>query len=105
MENPANFPSKFEEVVITVSDFHLASGGEGASDPDRTLEDFFCDQEFSDSLNHLQTKYSRATHLRLNLLGDTFNPLNIPIDGHYNLVPTEKVCLDQMRIIIQAHPR
>lgn len=83
------------DIVVTLSDLHLADGGR--------CEDFHRDEEFAALLAHVRAEHPTA-HVRLQLLGDIFDPLAVPIDGVYDPLPYEGVCVRQMERIIAAHP-
>lgn len=97
--------SSDREIIVTVSDLHLSEGEcflDGSCNP---LEDFRRDEEFSKFIDHILATYRDVTHLRLQLLGDTFDPLVVPVFGKFDALPYEGTCEEQMRRIIQGHPR
>ncbi|MEI7741818.1 MAG: hypothetical protein WCJ29_04920 [bacterium] len=85
------------DIIASVSDFHLSVGGR--------LEDFVRDDEFVSFIEYLRASNPEAHLIRLQLVGDIFDPLMVPIDGKFDPPPYEDICLKQLELIIAAHPK
>lgn len=111
------------EVSVCISDMHLGEGARikvrrrtrilGVSVGPRTdewmdvpnvLEDFHADDVFAAFVSHLGTRFVEADVLRLRLLGDIFDPLQVRIDDTCRVKPTERNHVLQMCKIIDGHP-
>lgn len=87
---------------FTVSDFHLGEGvlyDDGNLNP---LEDFHHDKDFYKLLTAINKKYERH-NVSLNLLGDTFDPRQVRLEGKLVDPPHEEVALYKIKKIIDGH--
>lgn len=93
-----------EKHIIIFNDCHLSAGRsfEGKLNPH---EDFFFDDEMSDLLEFYSTgEYGDGVAVELIINGDFFDYLNVPTEGEFEDLVTEKMAVDKTEAIIQGHP-
>lgn len=107
------FP-KAKEVSFVISDLHLGEGAQSSLEEFKhhpagldicdTGLDHVLDEAFCDFINCIVNDY-RGAKICLKLLGDTFDPLAVELDGKAEVLLYEEDDLRKFRAIANGHPR
>lgn len=92
-----------EKLKLVISDFHL---GRGAFLPDgkrNYLEDFFCDRQFCEFLEHYCKGRYKGAEVELIINGDFFNHLQVDPDEYEPTYVNERVALARTNAIMEGH--
>lgn len=89
---------------IVISDCHLSAGRvfEGLLNPH---EDFYFDSEMAEMFEHFSSGEYAEADVELFINGDFLDFLNVPYQGEFEEVITEKIALYKCDAILNGHPK
>lgn len=92
------------KLKIIISDFHVGTGKHLPDGSPNVGEDFFHDEEFVEMLEYYMKMYPDGGDVELIINGDFLNFIYVGYRGTHPIDVTEKISLEKLQNILDAHP-